>query len=519
MIRGADQPLTLRCCADRVLIDICLECHVVWEATHEPIKSPISDFGCDGMKQGAYFLLRRLFLTWQELADTFRVPPDRVLNSADSGVIRSLGLALGGMLYRAARRLIKPAWRARMRSWLVNLAVDQSVPVREPALGRVVMDPGRPTGINLVGYLAAESGLGEAARSIRRAAEAAGIKVAPIDFRRGCSSRMDEHVPEGPSPSERYGVNLIHLNADQLLMAHTMLGPDFFKGYYNIAYSVWEQEVFPDDWAPALELVHEIWTASTFCLDAMSRKTSLPVLRIPHSVDPVVPVGLDRKALGLPEEGLIFLAVLDFCSTPERKNPLGALEAYVMAKERIQQTTHFVLKTVNAVTRPEVMQAIEQLRAECGSIIVREGYVERAEVNALINACDCFVSLHRAEGFGLPLAEAMCMNKPVIATGWSGNMDFMNANNSFPVRFTLQPLDHDVGPYRKGLRWAEPDVGHAAELMALVAQEPERARKIGERAGRDIRDSLSCAAVGELIRERLDRIHSDLLAAGGREQR
>jgi len=147
----------------------------------------------------------------------------------------------------------------------------------------------------------------------------------------------------------------------------------------------------------------------------------------------------------------------------------------------------------------------------CPSIIVRDGYIDRREVNALINASDCFVSLHRAEGFGLPIAEAMYMNKPVIATGWSGNMDFMNVENSFPVRFKLQHLGHDVGPYRKGIRWAEPDLHHAAELMEFVTRNPERARQVGKAAGRDIKQRLSCAAVGRMIRDRLETIHRELL--------
>jgi glycosyltransferase involved in cell wall biosynthesis len=469
------------------------------------------------MKRLVYLLLRRIYRRWQELADAFRVPPDHGSVSADSRFVRSLWLAAGRKSYRFASRVIKPSLRAQIRTRLVHFSVEQSAPVGESYLGTLLVKSEFLEGINLVGYLAAESGLGEAARSIRRAAEAAGINVVPMDFRWGCASRMGELVPPGPMPPRRYAVNVIHLNADQLLTAHTILGPEVFKGHYNIAYSVWEQEEFPEEWIPALDLVHEIWTASTFCLDVISRKTSRPVFRIPHSIELVVPAVPDRRILGLPENGFIFLAIMDFASTPERKNPLGALQAYAMAKERIPQETHFVLKTVNAATSPEVMQAIKQFQTLCPSITVRDGYIGRGEVNALINACDCFISLHRAEGFGLPIAEAMYMNKPVIATAWSGNMDFMNENNSYPVRFELQPLDHDVGPYRKSLRWAEPDLRHAAELMALVTRDPERARQMGETAGRDLRQRFSSAAVGRLIRDRLERIHRELLMRNGRE--
>ncbi len=468
------------------------------------------------MKQVTYFLLRKLFLSWQDLADTFRVPKDRGPDSRHAGFLKSLAFASGRVLYRILSTLIKPSFRTRIRLWLVRLAVDQDAFARGADPKRRSFKSERLDGINLVGYLAAENGLGEAARSLWRAAETAGIKVIPLDFRRGCESRMEESVPSGPFPAKPYGVNLIHVNADQLPVLHSILGAEFFQGRYNIAYCVWEQEEFPEDCVPALDLVQETWTASTFCLDAISRKTFRPVLRLPHSVEPMIPSGLDRRALELPEDGFIFLTVLDFCSTPERKNPLGALEAYAMATERIGRTTYFVVKTVNAVTRPKAMQAMERLQAAYPSIILRDSYNNRGEVNALINACDCFVSLHRAEGFGLPIAEAMYMKKPVIATGWSGNMDFMNVNNSFPVRFELRPLDHDVGPYRKGLRWAEPDLGHAAELMAGVLAEPEQASQKGEAAGAEIRERFSRAAVGRLIYDRLDRIRRQLLVGNVR---
>ncbi len=469
------------------------------------------------MKRLVYLLLLRLYRKWQELVDSFRAPPASCVVSADHGFMRRLWLAAGYKLYRVASRVVKPSLRARIRTWLVSLSVEQSAPVREAELKELLVKPEFLEGINLVGYLAAETGLGEAARSIRRAAEAAGINVAPMDFRWGCASRMEVPVPPGPMPSKRYPVNLIHLNADQLLMAHTILGADFFKGHYNIAYSVWEQDEFPEDWIPALGLVHEIWTASTFCLDVISRKTDRPVIRIPHSIEPIFSAVLDRRSLALPETGCIFLSLVDFFSTPERKNQLGALQAYAMAKERIPGETYFVLKTANAATRPEVMQAIEQLQTACPSIIVRDGYISRGEVNALINECDCFVSLHRAEGFGLPIAEAMYMNKPVIATGWSGNMDFMNVNNSFPVDFELQSLDHEVGPYRQGFRWAEPDLRHAAELMVSVARDPGRARQKGMTAGMDLRQRFSCATVGRQIRDRLATIRRELVVRLDRE--
>jgi glycosyltransferase involved in cell wall biosynthesis len=197
----------------------------------------------------------------------------------------------------------------------------------------------------------------------------------------------------------------------------------------------------------------------------------------------------------------------DFMSSPERKNPLGSLEAYVRSACCDKNDVYFVLKTINTHIRPDIERKLKQFRDNHPSIILMEGYLSRAEVNALFNCCDCFVSLHRAEGFGLPLAEAMCLGKPVIATGWSGNTDFMNVGNSLPVRYTIVPLDRDSGPYRKGFHWAEPDLKHAAELMDVAARDKSLVCRIGMQARHDIMTHFSPETVGRLMDQRLNRIY------------
>jgi glycosyltransferase involved in cell wall biosynthesis len=121
----------------------------------------------------------------------------------------------------------------------------------------------------------------------------------------------------------------------------------------------------------------------------------------------------------------------------------------------------------------------------------------------LESTCDCFVSLHRSEGFGLGLAEAMYQGKPVIGTDWSGNTDFMNAENSCPVRYSLERLDQSFGPYSKGQTWAEPDSDHAAWFMRRLVEDDSYRRRIAAAGQETIRSDYSPRAVGRRYLERL----------------
>ncbi|HEY5282618.1 MAG TPA: glycosyltransferase, partial [Polyangia bacterium] len=165
-----------------------------------------------------------------------------------------------------------------------------------------------------------------------------------------------------------------------------------------------------------------------------------------------------------------------------------------------------VLKVINADKVPRDGQEILNLVRRDSSIILLSQYLDRPGLNALFDNVDCYISLHRSEGFGLTLAESMFLGKPVIATGWSSNMDFMTPWNSLPVRYRLVTLDADYGPYKKGNTWADPDVDHAAECMVKVATDQALYRQLAEAGRADIRKHLSPAAVGSAIRARLKAI-------------
>jgi glycosyltransferase involved in cell wall biosynthesis len=394
--------------------------------------------------------------------------------------------------------------RQKIHGWLFKRAYSKNEP--QPAR----MDSRRtrfPKGVNIVGYLHAELGVGEAARSSMRAATAAGVPFSLVDYRKGVQSRMREHVDDSLPRGQKYSVNLLHVNADQVPFVAAELSRSFFEGRYNIGYWNWELPDLPDERIEAFDFLDEVWAPSSFCLEAFSKKARKPVTRIPYCIDLDVPSGIGRTQLGLPREGFLFLFMFDALSVLQRKNPSALIAAFLRAKSSLPKDARLILKVINADKVPRDGQEILNMAQRDPSIILLSQYLDRPGISALYDSVDCYVSLHRSEGFGLTLAEAMFLGKPVIATGWSSNMDFMTPWNSLPVKYKLVTLDADCGPYKKGNTWADPDVDHATECMVKVATDRELYRHLADAGRADIRTNFSPAAVGAAIHARLAAIH------------
>ncbi len=385
-------------------------------------------------------------------------------------------------------------------------------PVRYPAHVRrhgAVSDPA-DDGVNVVGYLAAESGIGESARSMLRILKAADVPVAPINFRVGNMSRMHESIPGVATTAHLHAINLLHINADQTYIARDSLGASLFEGRYNIGFWAWELKEFPDAWVPAFDLLDEVWVPSTFCQQAIAVKSPVPVLCVPHSVE-APPLVSDRERFGIAPDDIAFFAMCDILSVPERKNPLGVAEAFRKAfpsDERVR----LLLKVGNLEFQPDLKAHLAELARADSRITLLEGYLTRPDLWTLIASIDCFVSLHRAEGFGLGMAEAMACGKAVIATPWSGNVDFTRVNNALLVDYTLVELQRDLGPYRRGQVWAEPDVRSAAQAMRQVAQSPELRARLAMQGQQTVADELSPEALAPRVATRLRTLHAMLQA-------
>jgi hypothetical protein len=345
-------------------------------------------------------------------------------------------------------------------------------------------------GLNIAGYFRAEMGIGEAARLLVSAVEAARIPYSTITTGTGALSRQAHDFGPHPEGVGAYDVNLVCVNADMTPQFARDMGPEFYEGRYTVGYWFWEVERFSPRLHAAFDAVDEVWAATDFVADAVRGAGRKPVFTVPVPLRiPRPSPHITRERFGLPDR-FVFLFSLDFLSVCERKNPLALVRAFARAFEP-DSGPLLLIKTINGHIR---LDDLERLRAEIDDrtdVRLVDGYYTAAEKDALVGLCDAYVSLHRAEGLGLTMAEAMAAGQPVIATGYSGNMQFMTPANSFLVDYVLTKVPAHCQPYPEGTAWADPDLDHAARLMRSVYAQPGEAAARGKRARADVLESTA----------------------------
>jgi glycosyltransferase involved in cell wall biosynthesis/SAM-dependent methyltransferase len=362
-------------------------------------------------------------------------------------------------------------------------------------------------GVNVAGYLTSEMGVGEVARQLTGALDAASIPSLPINLipPRG---RHDHTFASVPIARGGHPVNLVCVNADMLPQFAADAGEAFFEHRYTIGMWWWEVSSFPQRWQSSFDLVDEIWAGSRFVADALSKVSPVPVVHVPMPVTLPARPTVARAELGLPGD-FVFLFVYDYNSILARKNPLGLLDAFVRAFPDAGEGASLVLKSINGDLHPEQHASVVDAASEHAHVHVLDRFLSPADKNRLIVSCDAYVSLHRSEGFGITMAEAMLLGKPVIATGYSGNTDFMTPENSWPVRYELRPIGEGADPYPADAEWAEPDLGHAAASMREVFDDRAEAARRAARGVADIEAGHSLSAAGEAVARRLTAIRLD----------
>ncbi|MFM9267852.1 glycosyltransferase [Tychonema sp. BBK16] len=358
-------------------------------------------------------------------------------------------------------------------------------------------------GINIAGYINGEFGIGEGVRANIRAIETTNIPFSINNFTRS-PNRNQDTTYQNFNQDNPYPINLIQVNADEVNTFIKHSSSSYFQNRYNIGFWAWEIPEFPQKWQPVFDNFHEIWTYSNYCAEAISLVSPIPVIKIMPSIE-LPPSYLNRQSLNLPENKFIFLFIFDFSSLIERKNPLAAIQAFKQAFGENDRVL-LILKSSNSAKNLRDLALLQSAIGNSPNIQHLDGYLSKNEINGLLYNCDCYLSLHRCEGFGLTMAEAMFYGKPVIATGYSSNTEFMNVGNSFLVKYKLIPLDADYGPYKKGNFWAEPDIEHAAYLMRQVFHNHPEAQQVGAIAARDIKNLLSPTTAGKRIQKRLEYI-------------
>lgn len=369
-------------------------------------------------------------------------------------------------------------------------------------------------GVNLVGPVLGEFGLGENMRAFARAANAGGIPTCIIDVEFGSARQGDAALLDRVGEKAVHPCSVFFFNPDLAHFYHQSLDNLVFGRpwagfpHYKIGYWAWELDRFPPEWRYALDQVDEIWTLSGFVAKAIATVTDKPVIKIPTPIALTVQGGFDRAFFGLPADCFLFLYSFSFASYPARKNPEAAIKAFKRAFPNPRTRVGLVLKSTHGEGWPEALGSLRTCIGDDPRIILIDQFMNRDEVSGLQHACDAYVSLHRSEGLGLGMAEAMFLGKPVIATGYSGNLEFMTEDNSGLVRYTMAPVRS--GEYylcdAPGYFWAEPDIGHAAELMTRVFEDRAYRERIGARGRLDILSKHNHAMAAAAMRSRLVEI-------------
>lgn len=357
-------------------------------------------------------------------------------------------------------------------------------------------------GVNLIGYFASPTGVGQSARALAQAAELAGVPVARIEA-------SPEERPDGEARAP-FDVNLYHVNADGADGVVEELGPRLHSGRANVAYWYWESETFPSRWRDRFDYFDEVWVATDFCRRAIASVSPLPVVVVPPAV--AVAEGAHEPATPQrPEQDFTFLTIADATSVPERKNPLGVVRAFAAA---FSSSDRIALR-VQLRNARQVPGLLEELAAagRGSRVSLFDEPLSRVEIVQLLASCNAYVSLHRSEGFGFPIAEAMALGKPAVATDYSGCVDYLNPATGFPVRWTYRVLTETIRDYPAGSRWAEPDLQDAAAQLRRVVSDPEEGRRRGDAARRRIAELYAPAVAGDRIAARLAMLRERLKAS------
>jgi len=368
---------------------------------------------------------------------------------------------------------------------------------------------GKDKDVCLVGHPFAPIGMGEHVRCTYRALRSIALRPALTDIYNLVPPDTDELTEFSGACSVRPSdINIFHINGNEVeqVLAHLSLRQQW--NGYNIIYPLWELARYPEEWAIQLDRFDEIWAPSQFIQEALESVCTQPVVHMPLACEVLLSSFLSRRYFGIPETDYVFLFFFDVRSYATRKNPQAVVEAFRrLLSIRPYARTRLVLKVNGAELAPQIMS---QLREDLSDMIHHVTFLDRVmsanEVKNLVRCCDCFVSLHRSEGFGFGIAEAMVLGKPVIATAYSGNMDFMNADVAFNVGYNLIPLAEGDYPHYQDQVWAEPDVAEAAHYMTILVDHPERGRQLGKLAHVHMKRDFSYRVTGLRYRERFENI-------------
>ena len=373
-------------------------------------------------------------------------------------------------------------------------------------------------GVNLLGYHRAASGLGVAVRRIHAGLVAAGVPVSlydvgltdsPLTGSPLAGARTDPDVDSGGQPLRRTTIAVV--TAPELPAA-LAANPQLRNADRVIGYWFWELDRVPQGHAVAFDLVDEIWAPTAFVADAYRTVpngpavTHQPMYLARPDCDPETQSAWRQRLA--PNDEFVFVVALDLFSIVERKNPFGAIDAFAAAFGSTDANVRLVIKTLNGDKRTESLGRITTHVANSAMserIEVLDEFLSDSDMAAMVAAADCLVSLHRGEGLGLHLADAMWLHTAVLASRYSGNLDFMDSESAALIDVVMIAVENGEGAYPDGFQWADPDIGDAAAWMRRLVEEPTSRTQMIERAYQRMQDQPSEERRGQQYVKALNR--------------
>lgn len=355
--------------------------------------------------------------------------------------------------------------------------------------------------VNYHGFFDGNFGISEATRLNALALENIGVKVNRINY----SSETFERIENNIISKNETSINIFHININFI--------NDFFSknqdldlsNYYNIIYWAWEFPEVSDKVVEILNVFDELWVPSDFCVNIFTKYTGIPVIRFSHPIQKLEDSKeFDLKEYNIPKNSKVYLTIFDSLSTTIRKNPEATLEAFTSVFKEEKESV-LIVKTHNLERSKDAQKALEKYN-NIPNVIIINGHFSKEKLHSLIQQSDVLISLHGSEGFGLTMAEAMAYGKIVVGTGYSGNLDFMNVNNSFLIQYDFIKTSNTKGLIDEGLTLAKPRLGDAIQKLQYIKDNFDSLNNIRESAKSQIENNFSLESIGELFKIRLSFI-------------
>jgi len=362
-------------------------------------------------------------------------------------------------------------------------------------------------GANLIGYALAESGMGEHVRMSAASFASTNVGFNVVNFNHGVPSRQKASLDHGKlSTRNTYRTNIFHINADQLLNVYVTQGEKFFHNRFNVSYPFWELSKLPEEWILPLNLMDEVWAPTKFIQDTLSRALNKAVPHMPVSIELPEVKKRSRRYFGIPENSYAFFCTFDFFSYIHRKNPWAVVNAFRKAFPNGNENVTLVIKVMNGNEKDTGWRELKEISMNDKRITLINKTLTKDDLISLKLECDCYVSLHRAEGLGRGPMEAMLLGKPTIVTNYSGNTDYSKKDNSCLVDYSLIPVQEGQYLHYRGQVWADPDVEHAAWYMKRLVADVELGAHLGQTAKQFVSTNFSPAKCGEIYKQHLGKL-------------